>query len=88
MNFPVYVKPQERLVAIRITENNLGFVECWCNGDIKGILLPVADRVIHFWSNGTEYEARIGDWIIRLPTERHYIVFDDQCFRANFMVDE
>ena len=86
MNIPVYVKPQERLVGYKITKENIAFVAAWCNGNlVKRKIFPV---FIQFWSDGFFYEAYIDNWVIRLPTERHFIVLSDRCFTSNFMVDE
>jgi hypothetical protein len=37
----------------------------WCNGKLRGTMLPAEQRVIQIYTLEGEMEARVGDWIIK-----------------------
>lgn len=51
--------------AVRVTEANIEWVEKWCRGSIKGILLPKIEQVIDIQTLEGEMRANIGDVIIK-----------------------
>jgi hypothetical protein len=40
-------------------------IEAWCGGSVKGVMLPVKDRVLDIQTLEGEMRASIGDWIIK-----------------------
>lgn len=62
------------VLAIQLTESNLESVADWCNGSIKGIVLPRSEQVIQVWDkvNEIEWEAGIGDWVLSDATETYF----------------
>jgi len=51
--------------AEQLTVDNIERLESWCNGSIKGIKLPIEERIIHIQTLEGEMTANIGDYIIR-----------------------
>jgi hypothetical protein len=37
----------------------------WCNGMLRGTMLPAEQRFIQIYTLEGEMEARVGDWIIK-----------------------
>lgn len=60
-----YRKKPIIIEARRLLTTNMESVESWCNGAIKGLALPIEDRIIHIQTLEGEMTANIGDWIIK-----------------------
>ena len=63
--------------AMRLTTLNMLEVEDWCRGQIKGVLLPVENRIIHIQTLEGEMTANIGDWIIKGIKGEFYPIKND-----------
>lgn len=72
------------LEAVRYTVENAEALERWCNGRLRGTLLPPEERSIQFDAlDGHEYDCEVGDWIVKRPDGR-FARFTDDEFHANF----
>ena len=45
--------------------DNPAFIENWCGGQVRGMALPAAERIIQISTLEGEMEGTVGDWIIR-----------------------
>lgn len=61
----MYRKKPVIIEAYLLTTDNIEFVEKWCKGSIKGMSLPLQERIIHIQTLEGEMTARIGDYVIR-----------------------
>ena len=51
--------------AVQVTEDNLEEVATWCNGSVRGTLLPEGDRMVEFNFRGEDQRANVGDWVVK-----------------------
>ena len=58
--------------AHQLTIDNLDYVEKWCGGQIKGIRLPLIDRIIAIHTEDGEYQAAISDYIVKTENGDFY----------------
>lgn len=77
------------VMAMQVTVDNIQEVELWCSGSIRGMLLPVEQRIVQLQStvSGHEEDASIGNWIVRvghLNNRMLYIVCTDEVFKRVF----
>lgn len=59
---PIVIEARQFLADENCSQ--LGLAE-WCNGKLRGMALPRAERVIQISTLEGEIEAQIGDWIIK-----------------------
>lgn len=55
---------EARLFVTSNTDSQLKVAE-WCNGRLRGMLLPESERIIQIDTLEGEIEASPGDWIIK-----------------------
>lgn len=60
-----YRKKPVVVEAHQLTIDNIGFVESWCGGSVKGIKLPVEERCIDIQTLEGEMRGNMGDYIIK-----------------------
>jgi len=60
-----YINKKKVIEAFQLTASNMTFVENWCRGSIKGILLPVTQRVIDIQTLNGELRVSIGEYVIK-----------------------
>jgi hypothetical protein len=60
-----YRKKPVVVEAHQLSVENMEFIEEWCRGSIKGILLPIEQRCIDIQTLEGEMRADIGDYIIK-----------------------
>lgn len=75
--------------AIQLNRENFPIVEQLCNGSIRGIKLPINDRVVQFHDGEREHELCMTDWLVQFhvrDADRTIIsqVWSDKAFRAVF----
>lgn len=75
------------VTARRVTVLSLEEVARWCNGSVRGTKLPARSRIVQWYSNEyrQEFEANVGDWIVRLHSGV-FIMVPDGVFQENFDV--
>lgn len=56
--------PRMRNHAIQLTVDNMEIVERFCNGRIRGIKLPIEDRIVQFDTLDGEKEVNVGEWVV------------------------
>lgn len=66
-----------------VTTYNLHVVATWCNGVIKGMLLPLAEQEIEFHDNGDERRASVGDYIVKTMSGK-FFVYSEEDFNRTF----
>lgn len=59
-------------------------MEKWTNGSIKGVKLPVEDRVLEFHRDGEEHRAELNDWVVKIGGT--FFVFNVKDFHRLFQV--
>jgi hypothetical protein len=64
-NMGKYRKKPVVVEANQLTINNISFLESWCGGSIKGIKLPIEERVIDIQTLEGEMRANMGDYIVK-----------------------
>jgi hypothetical protein len=79
-----YIRPEEKVEAVRLTPENLTEVETWCQGSIKGTSLPPEYRCIDLQNDGIEVRAEIGDWIIK-GADGKFITCTDKTFTKQYV---
>ena len=72
------------VTAVRVTEENLEDVATWCKGQVMGIKLPRNERAIEYVRDGEEYDAEVGDWIVRYKADEFY-AYNDRLFKQRFI---
>ena len=60
-----YRKKPVVIEANELTTDSIERLEKWCNGNIKGISLPIEKRCIDIWTLEGEMRADMGDYIIK-----------------------
>ena len=60
-----YRKKPIIIEAHQLTVDNIESVAAWCNGNIKGLRIPVEDRVIDIETLEGEMRADMNDYIIK-----------------------
>lgn len=73
-----------RVEARRLTVGNLAEIESWCGGSIRGTRLLPEQRVLQYTTHGVEYEASVGDWIVKAANLGTVWHLSDRNFRATF----
>ena len=70
---------QSNLEAERVTPYSIKRVAQWCQGQLKGIQLPIEDWVIDVRSaDGAEHRAEMGDWLCREVGTKDWIVLSKE----------
>lgn len=82
-------KVKTSVYAIQLNRENFDIVEGLCNGSIRGIKLPIEDRIIQFYSENREHDIALTDWLVEFhvrDADRTVIrqVWSDKTFRAVF----
>lgn len=65
-----YAPRPAEVEARRFTAEGRYEVERWAKGRVRGLLLPPEEQVLQWDGPDGEEEARIGDWLVRLPSGR------------------
>ena len=80
----IYNNVQHRhvyLQALQLIPTNIGEMETFVNGSVKGTKLPEKDREVEFWDNfaygGSEVRIRMTDWAVKYPNGFIHVVTAD-----------
>lgn len=68
--------------AHQLEAGNLNALALWCNGSVKGVMLPPERRCIDFSRLGEEQRAEVGDWIVK--EGGLFTVYSDAAFDTLF----
>ena len=60
--------------GMELTIDNLGEVEKFCNGSIRGLLRPIVERQIRIYVGDGEEYANVGDWIVQISDGKFRVV--------------
>lgn len=77
-----YRKKEIVIEAVQLTIDNIEKVAKWCKGQIKGIKLPLEERVIDIQILEGEIRANYGDWILKSLKEGFAYVCSPTKFEA------
>ena len=81
-----YAPKRQDVVARVLTEANIGELEKWTEGSIKGTSLPAKDRVLDIWDTFTDSELRVnmGEVIVYCAGTNRWEVFTLDQFNMLF----
>lgn len=76
------------IFANQVKEYNLENIADWCNGKVRGRLLPRQDQFVQFDDyNGIEQDAHMGDWVVQFEKTNSFAIFPDSVFLRLFNVE-
>jgi hypothetical protein len=79
-----YIRPEEKVEAVRLTPENLTEVENWCQGSVKGTSLPAEHRCLDLQNGHGEVRAEIGDWIVK-GADGQFLTCTDAVFTKKYV---
>lgn len=84
-----YKRVKVDIKAIQLNRENFPIVEQICNGQIRGIKLPIDKQVIKFNDGEYEHELAMTDWLVQFhvrDADRTVIsqVWSNKAFRSVF----